>query len=209
MTKDEKLKRKFNRAYQRFMLGRGFPGEYRLMTLTTPENFKGSIHQAFRKWLFRMRRKKVVLEYFIVKEWNERHTCIHLHMVLRLEYISYDWAREQWKAVTGALWIHVDKVYSVKGMANYLGKYLLKSYEDMPGQRGYWYSYEWIHPKWHTFNKTMFKYDESISSVESELIHELKEKRERLDYMNWRLKGACLNKIRTKNNNNDIELIQF
>jgi hypothetical protein len=40
--------------------------------------------------------------------------------------------------VTGAVWIHVEKVYSIKGMANYLGKYLNKGYKDAPGKRGYW-----------------------------------------------------------------------
>jgi hypothetical protein len=123
-TSEDKLQKKFNRAYQRFMLGRNFEGQYRLITLTTPETFKGDIHQAWRKWVMRMRRRGLAREYFAVKEWNEKKTCIHIHAVLRLDYIGYQVAREQWKAVTGAVWIHVEKVYSVKGMANYLAKYL-------------------------------------------------------------------------------------
>ena len=71
LSPEEKLQKKFNRAYQRFMLGRGFRGEYRLITLTTPETFKGDIHQAWRKWVMRMRRRGLVREYYAVKEWNE------------------------------------------------------------------------------------------------------------------------------------------
>jgi hypothetical protein len=142
LTKEDKLQKKFNRAYQRFMLGRGFGGQYRLITLTTPETFKGDIHQAWRKWVMRMRRRGLAREYYAVKEWNEKHTCIHIHAVLRLDYIGYKIARQQWQAVTGAVWIHVKKVYSVKGMANYLGKYLNKGYKGMLGNRGYWYAYE-------------------------------------------------------------------
>jgi hypothetical protein len=76
LTEEDKKQKKFNRAYQRFMLGRGFQGEYRLITLTTPETFKGDIHNAFRKWVQRMRRRGLVREYYAVKEWNEKHTCI-------------------------------------------------------------------------------------------------------------------------------------
>jgi hypothetical protein len=66
----------------------------------------------------------------------------------------------------------------------------------MPGKRGYWYSYEWIHRKWHAFNKAMFKYGEPVSNVESELIHGLTDYKQRLDYLNWRLVHATLNAIR-------------
>jgi hypothetical protein len=196
LTPEEKLQKKFNRAYQRFMLGRGFGGQYRLITLTTPETFKGDIHKAWRKWIMRMRRRGLAREYYAVKEWNEKYTCIHIHAVLRLDYIGYQVARQQWQEVTGAVWIHVEKVYSVKGMANYLGKYLNKGYKDMPGKRGYWYAYEWIYRKWHAFSKTMFKLGECISACEHELIHGLTDLKQRLDYMNWRLIGATLHAVR-------------
>jgi hypothetical protein len=94
-------------------------------------------------------------------------------------------------------------------MANYLAKYILKGYEDMPGHRGYWYSYEWIHRGWHSFNKAMYKYGETISSVESELIHGLKGLSEKRDYMNWRMQGACLNVVRSSRVGGEIDLVQF
>jgi len=144
----------------------------------------------------RMRRRGLAREYFAVKEWNEKHTCIHIHAVLRLDYIGYHLARQQWNAVTGAVWIHVEKVYSIKGMANYLAKYLIKGYEEMQGKRGYWYAYEWIYRKWRAFSKEMFKLGESITAHEHELIHGLKDLKQRLDYMNWRLRGAILDAIR-------------
>ena len=85
LTEEEKRERKFKRAYHRFMLGVGMPGEYRFLTLTTPPDFKGLIHDAWRKFLKRMRRRGIIREYYIVKEWNKAHTCQHLHVVLRLD----------------------------------------------------------------------------------------------------------------------------
>lgn len=196
LTKEEKEKRKFNRAYQRFMLGRGFEGEYKLVTLTTPETFQGDIHNAWEKWVKRMRRLGYHLEYYAVKEWNKKHTCVHIHAVLRINFIDYKTARQQWREVTGAVWIEIEKVYSVKGMANYLGKYLNKGYADNPGKRGYWYSYEWIHPKWHAFNKEMYKFGQSVHPTESELIHGLANEEERNRYMNYRRQEAYLYAIR-------------
>ena len=196
LTDEDRLQKKFNRAYQRFMLGRGFGGQYRLITLTTPENFKGDIHQAWRKWIMRMRRRGLAREYYAVREWNEKHTCVHIHAVLRLSYIGYQIARQQWLEVTGAVWIHVDKVYSIKGMASYLGKYLNKGYKDVPGKRGYWYAYEWIYRKWGTFNKTMFKLGERITPIEHELIHGLDNRKQQTEYMNWRLIRATLKAVR-------------
>ncbi|MBF4483023.1 MAG: hypothetical protein A9183_06250 [Dehalococcoides mccartyi] len=195
LTPEEKKQKKFNRAYQRFMLGCNFAGEYRLITLTTPESFTGDIHNAWRKWIMRMRRRGLAREYFAVKEWNANKTCIHIHAVLRLDYISYQIARGQWKAVTGACWIQVEKVFSGKGMANYLGKYLNKGYEENPGKRGYWYAYEWIHRKWHAFSKEMYKFGECVTQTEFELIHSLNPE-DRLKYMNQRMICACTHAIR-------------
>jgi hypothetical protein len=196
LTEEDKRERKFNRAYQRFMLGVGMPGEYRLLTLTTPPEFEGELNIAWRKFLKRMRRRGLIREYYAVKEWNKAHTCQHLHVVLRLDYIGYKVARQQWQEVTGAVWIHVDKVCSVKGMASYLGKYLNKAYDDEPGKRSYWYAYEWIYPKWRGFSKTMFKLGESITSKEHELIHEVDDQKLRVKYMNHRLIEATLKAVR-------------
>ena len=196
LSEEERKERKFKRAYQRFMLGVRMPGEYKLLTLTTPPDFKGDIHDAWRKFLKRMRRRDLIREYYIVKEWNKAHTCQHLHVVLRLDYIGYRIARQQWKAVTGAVWIHVDNIRSVKGMACYLGKYLNKAYDEEPGKRSYWYAYEWIYRKWRAFSLAMFKLGESITTCEHELIHGITDLRKRLDYMNFRLIEATLHAIR-------------
>ena len=68
LTEEEKKQKKFNRAYQRFMLGVGMPGEYRLLTLTTPPDFNGDIHDDWRKFLMRMRRRGLIREYYAVKD---------------------------------------------------------------------------------------------------------------------------------------------
>ncbi len=196
LTPEEKRKKKFNRAFQRFMLGISMPGEYRLLTLTTPPEFKGDLHTAFRNFIKRMRREGLAREYFAVKEWNKQHTCQHLHVVLRLDYIQYQLARKHWRAVTGAVWIHVDKVKSTKGMANYLGKYLNKAWDDEPGKRSYWYAYEWIYRKWRGFSKVMYKVGEPVSVYEHQLVHEIKDREKRLEYMNHRIVEATLSAVR-------------
>jgi hypothetical protein len=207
LTEEGKRERKFKRAYQRFMLGVGMPGVYMLLTLTTPPEFEGSIHDAWRKFLKRMRRRGIIREYYIVKGWNKAHTCQHLHVVLRLDYIGYLVAHQQWKAVTGAVWIHVDEVRSVKGMACYLGKYLNKAYDDEHGKRSYWYAYEWIYRKWRAFSLAMFKIGEPITICEHELIRSLADIKQRLDYMNWRLIGATVHAMKVGLPVN--ELVQF
>lgn len=196
LTDEEKRERKFKRAYQRFMLGVNMPGEYKLLTLTTPENFSGDIHDAWRKFLKRMRRRGLIREYYAVKEWNKAHTCQHLHVVLRLDYIGFQVAREQWKAVTGAVWIHVDKVGSAKGMAAYLGKYLNKAYDDEPGKRSYWYAYEWIYRNWRSFSKQMFLLGEPVAGIEHEYIYKLKQLQKRYNHMNRRIFQAMLSAVR-------------
>lgn len=103
----------------------------------------------------------------------------------------------------------MDKVYSAKGMANYLAKYLMKGRSLNPGKRGYWYSFEWIHRKWHAFSKAMYKYGERVSSAEFELIHEIKELSKRVEYMNRRMIEAGLNAIRIGIIRGQVDLIQF
>ncbi len=51
-----------------------------------------------------------------------------------------------------------------------MGKYINKGYRDNPGKRGFWYSYEWVHRKWHVFSEAMFKFGERITATEFELI---------------------------------------
>lgn len=98
--------------------------------------------------------------------------------------------------MTGAVWIHVERVHSSKGMANYLGKYLNKGFKDRPGVRGYWYAYEWIHRKWRAFGKEMFKLGEMVSATEYEIIHGLADLNKRIEYMNWRLAEAFQQAVR-------------
>lgn len=145
---------------------------YKLVTLTTPEWFdSGVIHRAWRMLVMRIRRRSLPREYFAVKEFNEKGTCCHLHVVFRCTYADVVSIRSQWTIVIGTLtgckivkkrledrdvaylikdgvelqiWCHVNirKYYSRYKLAAYLAKYLVKS---LRGKRGYWYSYGWIY----------------------------------------------------------------
>ena len=77
----------------------------------------------------------------------------------------------------------------------------------MPGKRGYWYAYEWIHRKWRAFGKEMFKLGVLIPASEHESIHNLSGLAEKINYMNERLIIATMEAA--KLGFNITELVQF
>lgn len=183
------------RAYQRCILGTKFKGEYRLLTLSTPEDFEGDIHNAWRRFVRNMRRRGLLREYFVVKEWNKKHTCVHLHAILRLSWIDYMLARMLWNRITGAVWIHVDKVKGYKHMTRYLTKYLVKSFLEEPQKRAYWYAYEWIYRKYRAFVSDMFKLGVRIRDSEHFAIKSLNLHMRKV-YFNERIFYALIDYIR-------------
>lgn len=189
----DKGTKRIKRAYQRFMMAAGFPGQYRLLTLTTPEQFDGDIHHAWQKWVQRMRRRGMAREYYTVKEWNKKHTCRHLHVALRVpDHLTFVIARQQWQAVTGAEWIGLESITTKKGMINYLCKYLTKSIIEEPIKRSFWYSWDWIYRKWRFYTKSLYKVGELVKDTEHEFIRSLATFFEKVEWMNYRMLNAYL-----------------
>lgn len=187
LTAKEYQERKYKRAYQRFMLGTKMGGDLKLLTLTTPENYKGDIHNAWLNFVKRMRRRGVVREYYVVKEYNKKHSCEHLHAVVRMNYVEYMQALAQWKAVTGASWIHIDGISKHKGMMSYLGKYMNKNIILGVKKHSYWYSFGWIYRKWRQYTKDMYRLGVSISEQEHRIIRKISDINKRIEYMNNKL----------------------
>lgn len=205
---EQRANKRIRRAYQRFMLGSDMPGKYRLITLTTPEEYDGDFHRDWRRLVERMHRRGIPREYFAVKEFNKKHTCKHLHVAMRLSWIDYMILREQWNQITGARWIHVDKINNQKHMCRYLCKYLNKCALDEPGVRSYWCSYQWIYRKFARFSKDMWKYGHPLSKEEHELYHSIPGHYERLCLMNSELLNAFY-ECPLDEFNNVLSLIQY
>lgn len=135
--------RRLRRALHRFYLGKGIPGEYLLVTLSTPEwQYEDGawMHRTWRKFTMRLRRRELMREYFAVREYNKRGTCEHLHVVFRAGYLPVEELREQWTlacgldpAFHGYVWTHITRTYGGdRGVAAYLAKYLVKAIAGPP-----------------------------------------------------------------------------
>lgn len=134
------------------------------LTFTTPPEFSGSLNHAWRLWRLRMKRRGYDFDYCLVKEYNSKRDLVHIHCIADTEYLDYNVAREQWKAVTGAVWFHGEKTYlksrrrakrdGAKGLANYLAKYMFKQ-DGMKGRR-LWYSKGWLGVNWRKFTRALY-----------------------------------------------------
>jgi len=152
-----------NRAISRFLAGAQF-GELLMVTLTTPPQFQGDIHQAWRKFLWRCRRRGLYRRYFAVREFNALGTCEHLHVVFQTQTeLEASALRAQWLAAVNAegglsldsIWTHHSWVRTKGGCSWYVGKYMTKASESMrsAGKRAYWYSSWWVFPGYVRFAK--------------------------------------------------------
>lgn len=160
------------------------------ITLTTPEDFeKKSLNDCWRRFSLRMKRENLWGAYYAVREWNKKGTCEHIHVLFLFESqkdfenyresISYHWTcavdgiRTSKKRIelSRRIWTRLERVYTVdgslKGLANYLAKYLVKQTENVEKYseeyltrfgRGMWYSHNWIFPGWNTYSKLIYAF---------------------------------------------------
>lgn len=165
LNKEQRLEKRRKRALSRWF--QGSQGEPMLLvTLTTPEP-EGSesvdIHQIWRLFMWRCRRHGIWKQYYVVKEYNEKRTCVHLHAVFRVHFLDAVLMRHLWTASVRAVmgdevtpedvWTHHDKVWGADGMGAYLGKYLAKG---LTGQRMYWYSKDWVFRRYVAYSKAIW-----------------------------------------------------
>lgn len=153
------------RAMSRFLAGSNFE-RLLLVTLTTPEDFQGSLHDAWRKFMWRCRRRGLFRRYFAVVEYNEAKTCKHLHVVFQVRsWLDIVALRRQWTAVCKAhtlaehknVWVYCEFVRKKGGTAKYLAKYLTKAYSETADRhRAYWYSLMWVFAGYCRFAKAVW-----------------------------------------------------
>jgi len=150
-TPEEQAERKFRRAYQRLSVG-GKIGRLVLVTLTTPESFQGGLHRAWRLFCWRARRRGLLREYYAVREWNEKHTCKHLHVLFRTEdELGVQAVRACWLAAVNASESEARELNSA-GVGSHAAGASGEEAACLP------FSMVWTHHKWVRDEKGMFAY---------------------------------------------------
>jgi len=169
------------------------------VTFTTPSSFSnvyrtwtdkyGKIHNetrlshAWRKLALRQKRVGQWGPYFAVREWNKAGTCEHIHCIFKGVKFDFKTLDKNWSDCVnhemddnvGSVWVRVQDCYSqdgtIRGLANYVAKYLSKQVAGDPMSesylrrvgRNYWYSSDWIFPGWLTYSKLMWRMGHKIN----------------------------------------------
>lgn len=220
----KKEARALSRFFKGFAMSDG--GELKLVTLTTPEGYDGDIHAVWRSFVMRMRRRGFFRDYYVVKEWNAKHTCVHLHVAFRChDWLSYALVRSTWARCVckrmPALWRQevlssadgTERVFVVReGVKSeiwtyhksvysrriglYLAKYLAKGSLDCPGRRLYWYAYGWVFKGWATWTRRIYRWGVKVTNEELALVRSITDQALVYKYCNRRIIGAVVDYIR-------------
>jgi hypothetical protein len=141
--------RRIRRFYQRYFTGVGVGGRLRILTLTSSDEavIKGyDIHKHFRALVMRLRRRWGRFEYMgVVEIKGDRH---HLHLVFRGEFMAQAQVSAMWASIHRSPVVDIKAVYSQRGGARYLAKYLVKE-----ALSRYWASYNWVFAGWVGWSK--------------------------------------------------------
>jgi len=181
---------KFRRAYSRCIIGCKAPGELVFVTLTTWPGMKVPLWVAWQRFTARLRRINMLPAYYAVREWNKSGTCEHLHVIMRINHMLWYVVRLHWSIATGyakdisrnrckglqyyynwqqpLLRVQIIAAYGhARNMANYLAKYLTKSFESVkliesygrPERgRNFWYSFTWIFRGWRAMSRLCYRF---------------------------------------------------
>ena len=145
----EKMDRRVRRFYQRYFTGVGVGGRLRLLTLTSSDEAVAEgidIHKSFRALKERLRRRWGRFEYMGVKEFKGDRT--HVHLVFRGEYMEQVMISAMWHEIHKSPVVDVRAIWSQRGGARYMVKYLAKSMANR-----YWASYNWVFKGWVAWSK--------------------------------------------------------
>jgi len=141
--------RRIRRFYQRFFTGVGVGGRLRLLTLTSSDEAVAQgldIHKDFRALKERLRRRWWRFEYMGVKEFKGDR--VHCHLVFRGEYMEQVQLSAMWADIHKSPIVDIRAMWSQRGGARYLAKYLVKSTANR-----YWASYNWVFEGWVGWSK--------------------------------------------------------
>lgn len=104
-------------------------GEIRMLTLTSSPASPTDIQRSWRKLLMRLRRRGLLQDYIKVTEHTESG-LLHLHLLIRSQFIDVVLLRKMWSDIHGAQFVYIKRVKngarSKRGVSSYLAKYLSK-----------------------------------------------------------------------------------
>lgn len=99
------------------------------------------IHRSFRALKERLRRRWGRFEYMGVREVKGDRQ--HLHLVFRGEFMAQVQLSAMWADIHRSPVVDIRAVWSQRGGARYMAKYLAKSVANR-----YWASYRWVFEGW-------------------------------------------------------------
>lgn len=128
------------RAYHRIMSGLAAAGSYKFLTLTSSSASPDDIQRSWRKLVMRLQRRGLLKDGYIRITERTHAGRPHYHVIFRGSYLDQAWISHLWEICHEAPVVYVSQVRSKRGIASYLGKYLVK---EMQGRLSW--SCEWLY----------------------------------------------------------------
>lgn len=112
----------------------------RFLTLTSSPQSTKPIHESFRRFVKRVRRKYGTFEYLAVREYTKSGLA-HLHVLFRGAYLPQGWVSTVWEEIHQARITYLEEVKgNLLQVASYLAKYVVSG----EGER-FWWSWGWVY----------------------------------------------------------------
>ena len=125
---ERKKKRVFHRAISGIKHAQFRNEQIRFLTLTSKYTEESEFQHAWRKFVWRIRRKYKKFEYLMIRE-KTKSELIHSHIIFRGYFVPYSWIVETWVDLTG---YEIIKIQLLEGnpahVAGYISKYVSKEH---------------------------------------------------------------------------------
>ncbi len=137
---ERKKKRVFHRAISGIKKALFKNEQLRFLTLTSKYTDEMEFQHAWRKFVWRVRRKYKKFEYMFIRE-RTVSGLIHTHVLFRGYFIPHEWIVETWKELTG---FEIINIRLLDGPSAYIAGYVAKYVSKDPLHYGW--SKHWVFP---------------------------------------------------------------
>jgi hypothetical protein len=137
---ERKKRRVFHRAISGIKKAQFKNEQLRFLTLTSKYTEESDFQHAWRKFVWRIRRKFKKFEYLMIRE-KTQSGLIHAHVIFRGYFVPHEWIVETWKELTGFEIINIQLLMGhPAAVAGYVAKYVSKEHLH------YGWSKYWVFP---------------------------------------------------------------